>query len=109
MKTIDIFSYAGKFAENKDVARDLREKQLIPFLKNEEVTIDFRNVDATTQSFIHALISDAIRNYGIGVLDRINFKNCNNKVQTIIEIVVDYMQAVPGITNKEDKKESAKN
>ena len=103
MKTIDVFSYAGKFAENKDVAKDLREKQLMPFLLGEEVTIDFRNVDATTQSFIHALISDAIRKYGIEVLNKINFKDCNTKVQTIIQIVVDYMQSIPDMNDEEGK------
>ena len=56
------------------------------------VTLDFENVDSTTQSFIHALISDLIRHYSIDVLERIYFKNCNEMVKKLIEIVVDYMQ-----------------
>ena len=93
MKEIIIFEKAGKFAENKDVARDVREREIIPVLdKNEEITLNFEKVDAVTQSFIHALISDVLRKYGSEVLDRITFKSCNNTVKKIVNIVVDYMQ-----------------
>lgn len=93
MKRIDVFANAGAFAENKDVARALRINEMIPALEsNEEVLLDFERVDAATQSFIHALISDLLRRYGTSVLDRIQFKSCNETVKKIITIVVDYMQ-----------------
>ncbi|MBU0456862.1 MAG: STAS-like domain-containing protein [Nanoarchaeota archaeon] len=93
MKTIKLFPVTGSFAENKDVARDIRVKEIIPSIdKNEEVTLDFKYVDSATQSFIHALISDIIRNYGIEILDKIFFKNCSDTVKKIINIVTDYMQ-----------------
>ena len=93
MKNISIFERAGAFAENKDVAREIRIQEIIPTLeKNEEVILDFEKVDAATQSFVHALISDILRKYGNDALDRIAFKSCNEKVQKIIGIVVDYMQ-----------------
>ena len=83
----------GGFAENKDIAQELRKEIINPALtKGEKVTLDFENVDGTTQSFIHALISDPIRNMGPEVLDNLIFKNCNSTVQKIVEIVVDYMQ-----------------
>ncbi|OGR96874.1 MAG: hypothetical protein A2V88_04700 [Elusimicrobia bacterium RBG_16_66_12] len=67
--------------------------KIIPALeKKEEVILNFTGVDATTQSFIHALISDLLRKYGSDVLDRIEFKSCNDTVKKIITIVVDYMQ-----------------
>jgi len=93
MKTIKLFPLTGEFAENKDLARSIRLKEIIPLLENQEqVTLDFENIDSATQSFIHALISDLIRNFGIEVLDNILFKNCNNIVKKIISIVTDYMQ-----------------
>lgn len=93
MKRIGIHDRAGAFAENKDVARDLRVAEIIPALEaKEEVVLDFERVEAATHSFIHALISDLLRNYGSGVLDRIEFKSCNETVRKIITIVVDYMQ-----------------
>lgn len=93
MITIKLLPLIGSFAENKDVARDLRIKKIIPAINNQEqVTLDFKGIDSATQSFIHALISDLIRNYGSEVLEQIYFKNCNETVQKIINIVVDYMQ-----------------
>lgn len=90
---IDIYERAGVFAENKDIARSLRMKQLTPALKRqEEVVLDFANVEGVTQSFIHALISQPIRDFGSEVIDHIIFKDCNSRVQRIIGIVVDYMQ-----------------
>ncbi|MDP1809207.1 MAG: STAS-like domain-containing protein [Actinomycetota bacterium] len=93
MITINLFEKAGSFAENKDLARDIRKNEIIPALKKDQnVVLDFDNVEATTQSFIHALISDLIRTYGHEVLDRISFKSCNETTQKIIMIVSDYMQ-----------------
>ena len=98
MKTITIFDKAGVFAENKDVARNIRIQEIIPSLeKNEEVVLSFEKVDATTQSFVHALISDILRRYGTDALDRITFKSCNETIRKIINIVVDYMQEGMGI------------
>ena len=84
---------AGSFAENKDIARDIRLKKIVPALEQkEEVTLDFENVEGATQSFIHALISDLMRKYGSEVLDKILFKSCNETIQKIINIVIAYMQ-----------------
>lgn len=93
MTLIKIFQHAGQFAENKDIARELRLKTLIPTLeKNKNIVLDFEQVEGATQSFIHALISELIRKYGIEVIDRIEFKSCNDTIKRIITIVIDYMQ-----------------
>lgn len=93
MKNIALFNRVGAFAENKDTARDIRIKEIIPALNaGEDIVLDFEKVDAATQSFIHALISDAIRKFGSDALDRISFKSCTPTVKKIIGIVVDYMQ-----------------
>lgn len=93
MKTIDIKHEAGVFAENKDIASEIRETLLLPTLRNnEEVTLDFAGVEGATQSFVHATISEALREFGSEVLDHIVFKNCNPSVKGVIEIVIDYMQ-----------------
>jgi len=93
MKSIQVRPQAGEFAENKDIARDLRVNEILPALaQGKEVVLDFRGVRLSTQSFIHALISEAIRVHSIDVLDRLMFKNCTPTIKTLINIVVDYMQ-----------------
>ena len=91
---IKMFEQIGVFAANKDIARKLRVEKIIPSLENKEkVTIDFDKVEGATQSFIHALISDVLRKFGIDILDQIIFKTCNENVKAIITLVTRYMQA----------------
>lgn len=91
--TVKMLSAVGTFAENKDLARELRREVIIPALNGgADVVLNFSGIESTTQSFIHALISELIREYGIDVLDRLPFKGCNDSVKTIISIVTDYMQ-----------------
>lgn len=90
---INILQEVGAFAENKDVAAQLREQQIMPALKlHKIVRLNFQGVTSATQSFVHALISEAMRVYTANVLDQIEFKECNDKVRKIIIIVTDYMQ-----------------
>lgn len=93
MMRVKFFKKVGLFAENKDVARDIRVNLLIPALeKKQRIVLDFEKVEGATQSFIHALISDLIRKFGNEVLDQIQFKSCNKTIKGIITIVADYMQ-----------------
>lgn len=102
MTSIKIFDYSGDFAENKDSAKNLRLTFIEPELKKKgKITLDFQGVTSATQSFIHALISQTIRNFGVDILNEMEFKNCEPKVQTIIEIVVDYVQ--DGIFTEDDE------
>ncbi len=92
-KEIKLFEKAGIFAENKDIAQQIRVNEIIPALQNgEEILLNFEKIESATQSFMHALISDLIRKFGVDVLDRIIFKNCNDTIKKIINIVTEYMQ-----------------
>ena len=93
MKEIKLFDKVGSFAENKDFAREIRIKEIIPTLNdNKKLIIDFKGIETATQSFIHALISDLFRKFGDVVLDNITFKSCSKNVSDIIRIVTNYMQ-----------------
>lgn len=99
---IQIYDYSSDFAENKDVARQLRIETIEPNLKEgNDVILNFENVTSATQSFIHALVSQTLRDFGVDILDKLQFRNCNDKVQTIIEIVVEYVQ--DGIFTEDDE------
>ena len=93
MKTINMRELAGEFCENKDLARKAREEIVLPTLANGgSVTFNFDGVSGATQSFIHALVSDAIRKFGDYAFDNLFYKNANPELQKIIEIVYNYMQ-----------------
>ena len=57
-----------------------------------EVVLDFNGVTGATQSFIHALISDPIRELQDVAFDKLFYKNTNDDIREIISIVYRYMQ-----------------
>ncbi len=90
---IKIKDHAGTFAENKDIAKRLRIDKITPALSNkEEVELDFKGVSGTTQSFIHALISEPLRQFRDVALDNLEYKNCSDVVKEIVKTVYDYIQ-----------------
>lgn len=89
--TIRIMNKVGDFAEDKDIAAKIREKSIRPRVESgKTIVLDFTDVSLTTQSFIHALISDILRTNGEKVLERIIFKGCNKGVSGLIKTVVQY-------------------
>ena len=91
--TIKIYNLAGEFGENKDIARSIRVDTIIPNIeKKKQIILDFSKMSGATQSFIHALISDAIRKHGSEVFNLILFKNCTPAIKEVINIVAEYMQ-----------------
>lgn len=93
MIAIKMSDYIKGYGENKDVAKELRQKVILPALeKSECIVIDFKNITGVTQSFIHALLAEPIRKYPEIVFDKVSFKACNDMVKVIIETVEEYMQ-----------------
>ncbi|PIY80985.1 MAG: hypothetical protein COY80_00010 [Candidatus Pacebacteria bacterium CG_4_10_14_0_8_um_filter_42_14] len=92
-KNIILRNEIGDFAENKDTAKRLRIGIIMPaLLVGDEVIIDFEGISGATQSFIHALISDPIRDFKEVAFDKLVYKNANNDIREIISIVYRYMQ-----------------
>lgn len=91
MKII-IHKLCGNFAENKDIARKIREEKIKPSIsaKDFPIILDFESIDSSTQSFIHALISDTFQNNGEAALDFYEFRHCNEAVQSLIATVINY-------------------
>jgi len=85
--------FIGDFAENKDIAKKLRIERIMPSLsKRDSVILDFDGVNGATQSFIHALLSDPIRELRDVAFDNLFYKNTNDDIREIISIVYRYMQ-----------------
>lgn len=92
MTTLFIEKLAGSFAENKDIAARVREQDILPALADgKNIRLDFNGVSLTTQSFVHALISEALRQNGEHALDLMEFSGCNDAIRGIIETVVQYV------------------
>lgn len=87
---INIFDICGEFAENKDKARCIREKIKKECPPDEKIVLNFSGVDSTTQSFIHALLSEFFQISGEDALERFEFKKCSKPVKSLITTVINY-------------------
>lgn len=90
---IRIKEHCENFAENKDIAKQIREKHIKPYILSSNspiIALDFEDVDSSTQSFIHALISGLFQDYKEKALDYFEFKNCNKAIKSIITTVINY-------------------
>lgn len=84
---------AGEFGENKDVARRLRIKEIMPaLLDGEEVVLDFAGMTGATQSFVHALIVAPMREFGEVFFEKVRFRNCSPTLRQVVQIVSEYTQ-----------------
>ena|ERR1700742_3527532 len=89
--TVTLSAGVAGFAEDKDYAKQLRKNEILPALAdNNDVVLDFGAVKYATQSFVHALIGEAVQKHGEGVLAHFEFKNCTAQLRSVIELVVDY-------------------
>lgn len=92
-KIIKLRKLIGDFAENKDLAKRIRMEEITPALsQGAEVVLDFDGIQGATQSFIHALISEPIREFRDIAFDKLLYKNTNDNIREIISIVYRYMQ-----------------
>lgn len=90
---ISIQKEAGDFGENKDIARRLRIKEIMPaLLDGDEIILDFEGMTGATQSFIHALIVAPMREFKDIFFDKVHFKNCSPTLRQVISIVSEYTQ-----------------
>jgi STAS-like domain of unknown function (DUF4325) len=100
-ETLLLESGVNGFAEDKDQAKELRTLKLLPALsRGDKVILDFEAVRYATQSFIHALIGEALQKYGDRALQMLEFKHCSPQVRSVIELVVDY--SLGGFAEKGD-------
>jgi hypothetical protein len=93
MTTIQIRALpATTLAEDKDEAARLRDEVVMPALaRNEPVAFDFADVDTVTQSFVHALIAEAIRTTGERSFELMEFRNASTGVQHVVKTVFEYV------------------
>jgi hypothetical protein len=96
----------GGFAEDKDRAKSIRIQRILPALERKErIVLDFDGVAYATQSYVHALIGEALKRHGERALELIEFRNCSPQLRSLIELVVDY--SFGGFPEKESSSATA--
>jgi hypothetical protein len=93
MSPVNIVLDAGSdgFNDDKDEAKRIRENTIIPTLAAGDcVVLDFSGVKSSTQSFVHALVGEALQRFKEPALEKIEFKSCTPLMKGLVQLVVDY-------------------
>ena len=92
-ETVIMRDIIGDFGENKDLARSVRQKNIIPAIaQDSSIALDFSGVNGATQSFIHALIAEPNMRFREQAFDNLFYINANDDISEIISIVYRYLQ-----------------
>ena len=110
---IKLHAGIGGFAEDKDEAKKIRVENILPALEEKKrIVLDFSEVKYSTQSFVHALLGEALQRFGESALDRLEFRSCTPQLRSLVQLVADYslggfrtdLPAVEDINGKTVKK-----
>ena len=89
--TVELQAGPDGFTDDKDEAKRIRENTIIPTLEaQDDIILNFCNVKSSTQSFVHALVGEALQRFREPALDRIQFKSCTPLMKGLVQLVVDY-------------------
>jgi hypothetical protein len=89
--TVELQAGPDGFTDDKDGAKRIREQTIIPTLEaDDHIILDFCKVKSSTQSFVHALVGEALQRFREPALDKIQFKSCTPLVKGLVQLVVDY-------------------
>jgi len=87
---INIFNHFGKYAEDKQSAIKFRESRILPaVLDNKTVILDFSGVISAPHSFLNALLSTAIQNYGMQSYKNIKIVNASPEIRETLDYIFD--------------------
>ena len=84
---------ASTLAQNKVRAEEIRRTEILPGLRRgENVSLDVSGVSLTTQSYMHALLAEVLRELGAeGTPGRLYVVAASGQVKQVVRIVVGYI------------------
>jgi hypothetical protein len=87
---LSIFNYFGSFAEDKDMAKKIRDEKIIPAMReNKKLLLDFDNVKQAPHSFLNALLATSIAELGMQSYKRIKYINETKEIKNTLEYIFD--------------------
>jgi hypothetical protein len=86
----NIQNYFGKYAEDKDLAAKIRERNLIPAITNgQALLLDFEEVISAPHSFLNAFLASPIRQLGMSAYKRIKVINVAPEIRETLDFILD--------------------
>jgi STAS-like domain of unknown function (DUF4325) len=87
---ISVRNYFGKYAEDKDLAKKIRdEKLLIALSENKSLTIDFEDIISAPHSLLNAMLATPIERLGLSAYKKIKIINAAPEIRETLDFIFD--------------------
>ncbi|MGI9054258.1 MAG: STAS-like domain-containing protein [Pyrinomonadaceae bacterium] len=87
---ISIRNYFGRYAENKDLAKKIRDEKLLPALaENKTLTIDFDEIVSAPHSLLNAMLATPIERLGLSAYKKIKIINAAPEIRETLDFIFD--------------------
>jgi STAS-like domain of unknown function (DUF4325) len=87
---ISVMNYFGKYAEDKDLAKKIRDKYILPALaENKSLTIDFEDIVSAPHSLLNAMLATPIERLGLSAYKKIKIINAAPEIRETLDFIFD--------------------
>ena len=87
---IIVHNYFGQYIENKDLAKQIRDEELLPVLaENGILIIDFNNVIFASHTVLNAMLATPINRLGLMAYKRIKVINAASDIRGMLDFIFD--------------------
>jgi STAS-like domain of unknown function (DUF4325) len=87
---INIKNYFGSYAEDKEHAKKIRDKYILPAINEDKMlTLDFEGVILATHSLLNAMLATPISRLGLSAYKKIKVINAVPEIREMIDFIFD--------------------
>jgi anti-sigma regulatory factor (Ser/Thr protein kinase) len=87
---INIKNYFGSYAEDKELAKKIRDKYILPAINEDKMlTLDFEGVVLATHSLLNAMLATPITRLGLSAYKKIKVINAVPEIREMIDFIFD--------------------
>lgn len=87
---ISVRNYFGKYAEDKDLAKKIRDKYILPALEeNKTLTLDFEEIISAPHSLLNAMLATPIERLGLAAYKKIKIINAAPEIRETLDFIFD--------------------
>ncbi len=87
---INIKNYFGSYAEDKEHAKKIRDKYILPAINEDKMlTLDFEGVILATHSLLNAMLATPITRLGLSAYKKIKVINAIPEIREMIDFIFD--------------------
>jgi hypothetical protein len=84
----NVSNYFGKYAEDKDKAKKIRDEKLLPAIaENKTLTIDFEDIISAPHSLLNAMLATPIERLGLAAYKKIKIINASPDIRETLDFI----------------------